>query len=54
MKNNKTVVIAVTSIVVIGILYFAIKKANVKDINTDAKLKSDFDLVTKNIDNAKK
>jgi hypothetical protein len=54
MKNNKTVVIATTSIIIIGILYFAIKKSNVKDINTDAKLKADFDLVIKNIENAKK
>jgi hypothetical protein len=54
MKNNKTVVIATTSIIIIGILYFAVKKANVKDINTDSKLKADFDTVIKNIENAKK
>jgi hypothetical protein len=54
MKNNKTVLIVTTSIIVIGVLYLAIKKASIKDINTDAKLKSDFDLVIKNIDNAKK
>ena len=54
MKNKKVIIIATTSIIVIGLLYFAIKKSSVKDINTDPKLKSDFDSVIKNIDDAKK
>ncbi len=54
MKNKKVIVIAGTSILVIGILYFAFKKSNFKDINNDAKLKADYDSVIKKIDNAKK
>jgi hypothetical protein len=54
MKNKKVIVIATTSIIVIGLLYMAIKKTTIKDINTDPQLKSDFDSVIKNIDNAKK
>lgn len=54
MKNKKLIVIATTSLVVLGILYLAVKKAGVKDINNNPKLKADYDEVIKNIDNAKK
>ena len=54
MKNKKVIVIATTSIIVIGLLYFAIKKSSAKDLNTDPQLKSDFDSVIKKIDDAKK
>jgi hypothetical protein len=54
MKNKNTIIIATTSVIVLGILYFAIKKANVKDIANDPKLKADYDTVIKQIDNAKK
>jgi hypothetical protein len=54
MKDNKLVIIATTSVIIAGILYFAIKKANKKNIDTDPKLKSDYDLVMKNIEKAKK
>ena len=54
MKNKKVIVIATTSIIVIGLLYFAVKKANQKDITTDPKLKADYDAIIKKIDNAKK
>jgi hypothetical protein len=54
MKNKKVIVIATTSIIVIGLLYFAVKKANQKDITTDPELKADYDALIKKIDNAKK
>ena len=54
MDNKKIIIIGGTSIVVIGLLYFAFKKANRKDISNDPQLKADFDTVMKNIENAKK
>jgi hypothetical protein len=54
MDNKKIIIIGGTSIVVIGLLYFAFKKANQKDISNDPQLKADFDTVMKNIENAKK
>lgn len=54
MKNKKVIIIAGTSIIVIGLLFFAIKKAGVKDITNDAQLKADYDALIKKIDNAKK
>lgn len=54
MKNKKLIVIATTSVIVLGILYLAFKKVGVKDINDNPKLKADYDEVIKNIDNAKK
>ena len=54
MKNKKIIIIASTSIIVLGILYFAMKKAGVKDISNDPKLKADYDALIKKIDNAKK
>ena len=54
MDNKKIIIIGGTSIVVIGILYFAFKKANQKDITSDPQLKADFENVMKNIEKAKK
>ena len=54
MKNKKAIVIVGTSVIVITLLYLAIKKASVKDIITDPQLKSDYDEVIKKIDEAKK
>lgn len=54
MKNKKIIVIATTSVIVLGLLYFAIKKSNIKDINNDPQLKADYDDLIKKIDNAKK
>lgn len=54
MKNKKVIIIASTSIIVIGILFFAIKKGNVKDITNDPQLKADFDGLMEKINNAKK
>jgi hypothetical protein len=54
MDNKKIIIIGGTSIIVIGILYFAFKKANQKDITNDPQLKADFDTVMKNIEKAKK
>jgi hypothetical protein len=54
MDNKKIIIIGSTSIVVIGILYFAFVKANRKDITNDPQLKADFETVMKNIENAKK
>jgi hypothetical protein len=54
MDNKKIIIIGGTSIVVIGILYFAFTKANKKDISNDPQLKADFETVMKNIENAKK
>jgi hypothetical protein len=52
MKNKKVIIIATTSVIVLGLLYFAFKKA--KDTSKDTKLKADFDAVIKKIDDAKK
>jgi hypothetical protein len=54
MDNKKIIIIGGTSIIVIGLLYFAFKKADKKDISNDPQLKADFDKVIKGIDNAKK
>lgn len=54
MKNKKTIIIATTSVIVLSVLYFAFKKASVKDITTDPQLKADYDALIKKIDNAKK
>jgi hypothetical protein len=54
MKNKKVIIIGVTSIIVLGLLYSAFKKANEKDITNDPQLKADFEGVIKKIDNAKK
>ena len=53
MKNKKVIIIAGTSIIVIGLLYFAFKKASIKDITNDPQLKADYDALIKKIDNAK-
>ena len=53
MKNKKVIIIATTSVIVLGLLYFAVKKAGVKDITNDAQLKADYDQLIKKIDNAK-
>jgi len=54
MSNKKVIVIATTSVIVLGILYFAFKKASQKDITNDPQLKADYDSLIKKIDNAKK
>jgi hypothetical protein len=54
MKNKKVIIIASTSIIVLGLLYFAFKKANQKNITNDPQLRVDFDEVIKKIDNAEK
>lgn len=54
MSNKKVIVIATTSVIVLGILYFAFKKASQKDITNDPQLKADYDALIKKIDNAKK
>jgi hypothetical protein len=54
MKNKKVIIIASTSIIVLGLLYLAFKKANQKDITNDPQLRADFDEVIKKIDNAEK
>ncbi len=54
MKNKKVIVITVTSLIVLGILYLAVKKASVKDVTNDPKLKADLDEIINKIDNAKK
>jgi len=54
MKNKKLIIIGTTSVIVLGLLYFAFKKADKKDITNDAQLKADFDALIKKIDNAKK
>lgn len=54
MKNKKVIIVATTSVIVLGILYLAFKKANKKDISNDPQLKADFDQLIKKIDNAKK
>jgi hypothetical protein len=54
MKNKKTIIIATTSVIVLGVLYLAFKKASVKDITNDPQLRADYDDLIKKIDNAKK
>ena len=54
MKNKKIILIGATSVIVLGILYFAFKKANQNDVTNDPQLKADLDSVMKNIANAKK
>ena len=54
MENKKIIIIGTTSVIVLGLLYFAFKKANQKDITNDPQLKADFDSVIKAIDNAEK
>lgn len=54
MKNKKVIIIATTSVIVLGVLYLAFKKASVKDITTDPQLKADYDDLIRRIDNAKK
>jgi hypothetical protein len=54
MSNKKVIVIATTSVIVLGILYFAFKKASQKDITNDPQLKADYDALIKKIDDAKK
>ena len=54
MKNKKLIIITTTSVLVLGILYLAVKKESIKDINDNPKLKADYDEVIKAIDNAKK
>ena len=46
-------IIVVTSVIVLALLYFAVKKASVKDITNDPQLKADYDQLIKKIDNAK-
>ena len=53
MKNKKVIIIAGTSVIVLALLYFAVKKASVKDITNDPQLKADYDQLIKKIDNAK-
>ena len=54
MKNKKVIIIATTSVIVLGLLYFAVKKASTKDISNDPQLKADYDAVIKKINEAKK
>lgn len=54
MKNKKVIIIATTSVIVLGILYLAFKKANQEDTSNDPQLKADFEALIKKIDNAKK
>jgi len=53
MKNKKTLIIAGTSILVLGVLYFAYRKKK-KDEENDITNDLDFQEVIKKIDNAKK
>jgi LPXTG-motif cell wall-anchored protein len=53
MKNKKTLIIAGTSILVLGILYFAYKKKKFDEEN-DVSNDTDFQELIKKIDNAKK
>lgn len=54
MANKKIIVIGATSVIVLGIIYFAFKKANEKNIENDPQLRADFEEVIRKIDNAKK
>jgi hypothetical protein len=49
MKNKKIIIIATTSVVVLGILYFAIKKSNEQKFDTD-NLRADYEALMKKID----
>jgi LPXTG-motif cell wall-anchored protein len=53
MKNKKTLIIAGTSIIVLGILYFAYRKKKFNEEN-DISNDVDFQELIKKIDNAKK
>jgi hypothetical protein len=53
MKNKKNLIIAGTSILVLGILYFAYKK-NQFDKDNDITNDSEFQELLKKVDNAKK
>jgi len=53
MKNKKNLIIAGTSILVLGILYFAYRKKKM-DEESDITNDVDFQEVIKKIDNAKK
>jgi hypothetical protein len=54
MKNKNIIIIAGTSIIVVGILYLAIKKSSIKNVENDPQLKLDYEEIIKKIDNAKK
>lgn len=55
MKNKKVIIIATTSIIVIGIIFLAFKNINKEKIDLkNIQLQKDFDLVLNNIDKAKK
>jgi len=54
MKNNKLLIIATTSIIVIGIIYLGFKNSNKgTDDKKNLQLKVDFDKVIDKIDKAK-
>jgi hypothetical protein len=52
MKNKKVIIIAVTSLTVLGILYLAFKKSDEKDFSS-AQLEEDYKMLMKKIENAK-
>lgn len=52
MKNKKTIIIATTSLAVLTILYFAIKKSNQEKFDAP-NLRADYEALLKKIDNAK-
>jgi hypothetical protein len=54
MKNKKVIVIATTSVIVLGLIYFALKKADTNNIGNNPQLKADYDALIVKIDNAKK
>jgi hypothetical protein len=54
MKNKKVIIIAGTSVLVLGILYFAFQKKRKEDVENNPQLKADFETVMKKIDDAKK
>lgn len=53
MKNKKTLIIAGTSILVLGVLYFAYKKKKFNE-ETDITNDVDFQNLLKKVDEAKK
>lgn len=54
MKNNKILIIATTSIIVIGIIYLGFKNSNIsKDDIKNEDLRKDFESVIDKIDKAK-
>lgn len=53
MKDKKTLIIAGTSILVLGVLYFAYKKKKF-DAENDITNDVDFQSLLKKVDNAKK